>query len=250
MATHYNARFYDDQADGSLRSAREIVPTILDLTGARSVVDVGCGVGTWLKSYSELGVTECLGMDGSWVTPARLLIDPSNFRSVDLLAPPQIGRRFDLAQSLEVAEHLPDSHAEKFVEFLTGLADVVLFSAAIPNQGGTNHINERWPGYWRALFARRDFAVYDTLRPRFWSSEAIEWWYAQNLFLYVKRGARPDLVARLGVTEGWSYPECVVHPARIDPTRNAPPGLRGLLGAMPFALAGAARRMRRNILRS
>ena len=243
--TPYDSRFYKGQADGSLRSAREVVPSILELTGARSVVDVGCGVGTWLRCHEEQGVTDCLGMDGSWVVSSRLLIDPDKFRRVDLTAPPKPDRRFDLAQSLEVAEHLSETHAERFVAFLCSLSDVVVFSAAIPHQGGRHHVNERWPGYWRELFDKEGYAVYDVFRPRFWSNDSLDWWYAQNLFLYVRRGSSPLVLERVGVPEGFTYPERIVHPARIDPSRNPPPGLRSILRAVPAAVADKAMRWMR-----
>jgi SAM-dependent methyltransferase len=239
--TRHNSRFYQDQADRSLRSAREVVPSIPELTRGSRGVDVGCGVGTWLRCYEELGVTDCLGMDGSWVAPSRLLIDPNKFRCANLTEPPTLDRRFDLAQSIEVAEHLEETYAPRFVGFLCSLSNVVIFSAAIPNQGGTHHVNERWPGWWRELFDTQDYALYDVFRPRFWSNESLDWWYAQNLFLYIKRGSSPHVRDRLEVPEGFRYPERMVHPGRIDPSRDPPPGLRGALRAIPAAVARKAR---------
>ncbi|HET8936981.1 MAG TPA: methyltransferase domain-containing protein [Polyangiales bacterium] len=238
MATAYDNHFYDDQAAGSFASSGVYVPFILELTRARSVVDVGCGLGTWLKTYSESGVSEILGIDGAWVEPSRLYIPQSKFRSVDLLQPPAPERRFDVAQSLEVAEHLPPSHAPMFVEFLTRLSDVVVFSAASPYQGGTGHINERWPSYWRTHFESFGYALYDVFRPRFWSNEKVMWWYAQNTFLYVNRRAQ----LKLEQPEGFVYPEHIVHPRRIDPAFNGKLGLRDLLRAAPSALSSTMRR--------
>ena len=238
MGTAYDNHFYDDQAAGSFASSGEYVPFILELTRAQSVADVGCGLGTWLKTYSESGVSEILGIDGTWVEPSRLYIPQSKFRAVDLLQLPEPERRFDVAQSLEVAEHLPHSHAPKFVEFLTRLSDVVVFSAASPYQGGTDHINERWPSYWRTHFESFGYALYDVFRPRFWSNEKVMWWYAQNTFLYVNRRAK----LKVDQPEGFVYPERIVHPRRIDPAFNGKPGIRDLLRAAPSALSSTVRR--------
>ena len=242
MATAYDSHFYADQASGSLASSAEFVPYILELTHAKSVVDVGCGLGTWLQTYNQAGVSDIQGMDGAWVDPSKLYIPRDKFQAVDLLQLPRPTRRFDLAQSLEVAEHLPQAQAASFVEFLTGLSDVVVFSAAIPHQGGTDHVNERWPSYWRTHFEGFGYALYDVFRPRFWSNDKVMWWYAQNTFLYVKRDRRASLPLNREQPEGFVYPERIVHPRRIDPAYNGKPGLRDLLRAAPSALSSTVRR--------
>src|SRR5205085_11975533 len=110
------------------------------------------------------------------------------FRAIDLREPFELPRTFDLAVSLEVAEHLPASSASAFVESLTRLAPAVLFSAAVPHQGGWNHLNEQWPQYWAEIFARHGFFPVDCLRERFWDRPNVRWWYAQNMVLYLADG--------------------------------------------------------------
>ena len=113
-----------------------MVPLVLQLLPVRSVVDVGCGDGSWLVVFRKLGVKEILGIDGEYVDPGLLQIPQDCFQAFDLAKPFSLGRVFDLAVSLEVAEHLPAECAPGFVECLTRLAPSVLFSAAIPFQGG------------------------------------------------------------------------------------------------------------------
>lgn len=187
--TAYDRKFYERIADGSLSSARAVVPIILSLTEPRSVVDVGCGVGSWLRAFEEHGLTDYLGLDGAHVDRDQLLVSPDRFRAFELCDIPSagLGQTFDLALCLEVAEHLPSRMAERLVAFLADLAPCVLFSAAMPGQGGTNHVNERWPGYWRRLFESRGYDRLDPIRPRVWRDPRVEWWYKQNLFLYCRR---------------------------------------------------------------
>jgi SAM-dependent methyltransferase len=149
------------------------------------VVDVGCGTGAWLEVLREAGVTDVIGIDGSHVTPELLRIPRALFHAHDLATPLSLSRRFDLAMSLEVAEHLPPGAAERFVGDLAALAPVVLFSAAVPGQGGTRHINERWPEYWESLFRACGYVVVDCLRPRIWDQKEVEFFYAQNALLFV-----------------------------------------------------------------
>ena len=189
MRRPYSESFFSGQASGSRRSAEVVVPLILELVDARSVVDVGCGVGTWLSVFEGQGVGDALGIDGDYVPRDRLEIPAEHFRPADLTRPLQADRRFDLAVSLEVAEHLPPATSEQFVASLTSLADLVLFSAAIPRQHGSGHVNERWQSWWAERFAEHGFLAVDCVRRRIWSDPRVEWWYAQNVILYASREA-------------------------------------------------------------
>src|SRR5215467_13018648 len=139
--TPYTVDFYKIHRQGSRRSASQIVPLVLELVQPKSVIDVGCGVGAWLSVFNECGVEDFYGLDGEYVDRNMLEIPHQRFLAVDLTKPIQLNRQFDLVVSLEVAEHLPDNCAEMFVDSLTKLGRVILFSAAIPHQGGTRHVN-------------------------------------------------------------------------------------------------------------
>src|SRR6267142_2976236 len=151
LAEYYTKQFYEEHRDGAKRSAEVIAPLVLELLHPRSIVDIGCGDGNWLAVFCKLGVQDVLGIDGDYVERNLLQIPQNSFRSIDLSQPFNLGRTFDLAISLEGAEHLPAACAESFVKSLTRLAPFVLFSAAIPSQGGENHLNEQWPDVWASL---------------------------------------------------------------------------------------------------
>ncbi len=169
-----------------MRSAQAIVPRVLELVPVKSIVDVGCGIGTWLSVYESLGVPEIMGLDGDYVDRASLMIDPSCFHAHDLSTPYTTDQRYDLVQSLEVAEHIPPRHAGQFVHNLTELGDIILFSAAVPFQLGTGHVNEQHLDYWTARFSQHGFVPVDALRPDIWDDESIELCYRQNIILLVK----------------------------------------------------------------
>ena len=126
-----------------------------------------------------------MGVDGDYVDPKRLLIPADRFVPHDLRQPLPLLGRFDVAVCVEVAEHLPWERSVNFVHALTGLAPVVLFSAAIPLQCGLGHINERDARDWIDLFGRHDYVMVDAIRPRIWCNSRVAWWYRQNLVLFL-----------------------------------------------------------------
>jgi SAM-dependent methyltransferase len=183
----YTDEFFDREREGARRSARIVVPLVRDLVEPRSVVDVGCGQGTWLAVFRDYGVEDVLGIDGEYVHRSKLEIPEELFLPLDLRQPFQLERRFDLVVSLEVAEHLPRESAAGFVDSLVKLGPVILFSAAIPFQGGAGHLNEQWPDYWAALFRHHEHVPIDCLRRRIWQKDDVQPWYAQNTLLFVDR---------------------------------------------------------------
>ena len=156
------------------------------------MVDVGCGVGTWLKVFLEEGIENILGVEGSWVNENSLVIPKENFIKTNLEQDFETEKKYDLAISLEVAEHINESSAHQFVTNIVNLAPVVLFSAAIPLQAGAHHVNEQWPDYWRNKFEQHGYVIIDCIRPQIWQDDRIEMWYAQNTFIYIKKDALKD----------------------------------------------------------
>src|ERR1022692_3603555 len=127
LSTPYNDAYYAGQRDISSTSAGLAAPIVLSMVPVKSVIDVGCGVGTWSARFLESGVTDLVAMDGDYVSRRLLKIPEIHFFAHDLRQPIPIQRRFDLAVCLEVAEHLPSSRAESLVGDLCRLAPVGFF---------------------------------------------------------------------------------------------------------------------------
>ena len=182
----YQDNFFGFHSDDSFNSAKEVIPVILQFIKPASVIDIGCGAGNWLYNWKELGVTDFLGVDGSYVRAEDLIIDRNNFVSADLDNGFSTNRKFDLVTSLEVAEHIKPENADKFIASLCNLGDVIVFSAAIPGQDGTLHYNEQYPDYWIEKFAKHQFKPYDCLRELIWNNDKVSPWYRQNVLFFVK----------------------------------------------------------------
>ena len=230
----YTPDFYRE-LESTRESAREILPILIELFKPASIIDVGCGAGHWLAAAIELGVQDVLGVDGSWVRESQLAIPREKLVVHDLATSLKIGRRFDLALSLEVAEHLPASSARGFVQSLSEVADVVVFSAALPGQGGRHHVNEQWPEYWAGLFKQFGYDCYDVLRPRIWNNARVIWYYAQNCLIFTRAGSASQPGAPVS-------PLSLVHPAlwSAQVSRLDSPGK--LLERLPKAIVSFLRR--------
>ena len=194
-AALYPADFYQNRRAHTAHAARRILAALPPALPRASVADIGCGTGTWLAAALADGARAALGIEGNWVTP-EMLDDPRITLAPQDLEQRFTGPRVDLGLSLEVAEHLSPGRADSFVADLVALAPAILFSAAIPGQGGVGHLNEQWPGWWAAHFARHGYGAHDLIRPAIWTDDAIPAWYRQNAILYLDEAT----AAALGLT--------------------------------------------------
>jgi len=205
----YATDFYRFLGSFAVRSAEQIVPLLNTMLPISSVVDFGCGQGAWLSVWRKTGAA-VMGIDGPYVDRRRLMIDPQMFRAADLSQRVDLGQRFDLVQSLEVAEHLPAQRASDFIGMLTDHGAVVMFSAAVPGQGGEHHVNEQPLEYWRKVFRCRGYVAIDCIRPQIAGNLEVQNWYRYNIVLYAEKdhfASLPERVRAFVVPEDQSLPE-------------------------------------------
>lgn len=206
--THiYSDTFFDYIDRGARRSAQHVLARLGPWLKPASVIDLGSGRGVWLDEWRKTGVSDVLAVDGDYVNRDQLAVPRENFMAADLTAPVFADRRFDLAQSLEVGEHLPTSASMTLVDSLTRASDRVLFSAAVTGQGGEFHVNEQPLSFWQDLFRARGYTAYDCIRPYLAGHRDVEPWYRYNAVLYVNDAGRKDLpeaVTRHEIPDGTS----------------------------------------------
>lgn len=239
----YGTDFSRVVQDVSKRTAREVAPLVVRLVQPKRVVDVGCGLGTWLSAFSECGVPGVFGIDGDWVDRNSLEIPQDCFMALDLKKPFQLEDEYDLVVCLEVAEHLPADCAATLVGSLTRLGPIVLFSAAIPFQGGVEHVNEQWPGYWACIFQDKGYVAVDCLRSRLWHNDNVEYFYAQNMLLFVNRNCLdrfPELKEEAERTDIGQLP--LVHPKAYLYAIQRSSTFRHMLKSLPSAAKKAVLR--------
>ncbi len=189
MTINKNITYIHDEIGHNLRAPNKIVPFVYNLIKPKSVIDIGCGLGTFIKVFKDIGVGTVLGIDGEWTNRDLLFknISPEEFNSMDLTKPLILKEKFDLAISLEVAEHIDETFTNVYLDNLINASDIILFSAAIPFQGGFNHVNEQWSSYWEKKFLEKNYILCDILRTTFWGDSEIDFWYQQNICLYINK---------------------------------------------------------------
>ena len=187
---HYGEEF-------KLDSAIKVVPYVMELLNPASVIDVGCGIGTWLSQYKKAGIPRILGVENEHIKHFKTYVDFEHYQFANLeeIVNKPVTQRFDLAHSVEVAEHLHPEFAQAFVNYLVTLSDKIVFSAAIPGQTGENHFNEQYPHYWAGLFHQKGYVYLDPFRKKFWNDTKVDWWYRQNMFLVVKENLIDEINA-------------------------------------------------------
>ncbi len=212
------AKYIHEESVHNLLAPQQIVPLLMNLFHPNSVIDVGCGIGTFLHEFQSHGAKKIHGIDGVWANKDLLskYIPLECFEEVDLEQPYHSKEKYDLAICLEVVEHLKPETAPVIIETLVNLSDIVVFSAAIPHQGGMNHINEQWPSYWEHLFEKYDYKMIDIIRPAIWNNPDIFFWYKQNIFVVVKE----PLVGHFLKKAYFSNPMNLIHPELYEKKCN------------------------------
>jgi len=226
----YNQKFYERRRELTIHSARTILQLLGSWNQIRSVVDVGCGTGTWLTVAKSLGAQRLVGYEGGWVNQGMLDDQSIELRNINFEdSMPSDSDLFDLVISLEVAEHLTSDRASAFVQSLCRLGPLVMFSAAVPMQGGRKHLNEQWQSYWARLFQANGFFAIDFVRPKIWNEESIPFYYRQNTILYANAehavfGAKTFPIKHIQILD-------LVHPILLEKVKNEELGVKESLRA-------------------
>jgi SAM-dependent methyltransferase len=243
MAWGYQRAYFTARQRGWTASAVALADVLLPLFSVRSAVEVGCGTANLLEALAQRGVTELLGLYGPHDPLDMMRLPERQLRAWDLNQLAPLERQFDLACTLEVAEHIPEHRADDFVRLLVQAAPLVLFGAAIAGQGGPGHDNERRQSWWAARFARHGYVAVDCIRPALWGVTDMEWYYPQNILVYCV----PELVPHnhMPVTNKL-YLDLVADQV-MQPLVRGPDSIGGAIRALKGDATALARALTRRI---
>ncbi|WIH87730.1 methyltransferase domain-containing protein [Brachyspira pilosicoli] len=209
----YDQKFYTAGSNYNYRSAKLILPILFKYYKPESVIDIGCGIGSWLRAMLEFYISNIHGVDCNKVDEEYLLV-PRKYIEIDNLESHinYSNKKYDLAISVEVAEHLDNSSSENFIKMLTSYSNVILFSAGIPYQSGVNHINCQSPDFWYKIFNSLGYVCFDFRHELMNMWENVTPPYAQNLLLYVHK----DMAYKFQAFELTNRPLFYYHPHYVN----------------------------------
>ena len=209
----YDEEYYKRHQAGSYQSALQILRFVHSITHFQTIIDYGCGIGTWGNASHSLGTKEYLGIDQHAFDAGYMLISKSEYLQEDLRHPIRLHSFYDLAICVEVAEHISEEFADMLIDNICRNSEVVLFSAALVYQGGTGHVNEQPCTYWIEKFRSKGYTPVDCIRPAFWDDEQIEIWYRNNCILYMTHEAFNRYHQNIPIV---SLPANIIHPQMLE----------------------------------
>jgi 2-polyprenyl-3-methyl-5-hydroxy-6-metoxy-1,4-benzoquinol methylase len=189
---NYTPLYYESIFEESVKS-RDVVFDLLIahelIKAGDTIIDAGCGIGSWGYQMREKYDMRYIGIDFG-VPKDKLVILGGHYVDHDLRTPLDITEsrsKKDIVLCLEVGEHLEEEHIETFIDNLCLLGGIIVFSAAIPHQGGLHHHTERWQSWWAEKFAARNYyPFWEDIRPDLRKNKDVASWYAQNIIIYCK----------------------------------------------------------------
>ncbi len=199
----YSRSFYSDLESSSESSAQVLVPILIDKYQPSSVIDFGCGTGAFVRKFLESDISDVIGVEGNWILELDDIRHEKWLKVSDLNFRLELNKKVDLVLCLEVAEHLEEKNARQLIQSLTLASDRIVFSAAIPGQAGTDHINLQYPEYWADIFYENGYVLEWDPRPSIWKKKGVAPWYKQNMLVYSKQ---------LGEDRSINYPNRLHHP--------------------------------------
>ncbi|MDD5032123.1 MAG: class I SAM-dependent methyltransferase [Patescibacteria group bacterium] len=188
VETHiYDRRFFKNTIKLESYSAKAAVNILIKHFYPKSIIDIGCGAGIYLKEFADRGV-KIRGVDGSPAAKKESLVG-NKIKIHDLCQPLPSKKQFDLCLCFEVAEHLEEKCAPTLISTLTRLSPLVVFTAATPGQGprSIGHINEQPPAYWIKKFERKNFELDKKLTAKIkkeMKAKNVVWWIVKNLMVF------------------------------------------------------------------
>lgn len=203
----YKGEEYEKRIE-SEKSALEIVPILYEIFCPKSVVDVGGGVGTWLEPFQKYENVRVCCVEGGYVRKNYRLNEDTLIEK-DLEQRICLDQQFEMAISLEVAEHLSEKRADSFIDDLVELSGIIVFSAAVVFQPGDHHVNCKKSSYCKKLFEERHYKRIDCIRPLIASNVNIAWWYKNNIFIYVKEEMYEQICAKIKERNMIVWPDTV-----------------------------------------
>jgi glycosyltransferase involved in cell wall biosynthesis len=172
---------YDQIESEEKPFADRLATWIKENINPKKVVDIGCGPGTYVYSLRDNNVN-AYGYD------IDDRVDGKDYlKKLSLF---EVNDKSDVVICLEVAEHIETSLSDSIVDsIIRNVNDdgMIIWTAAIPGQGGVGHINCQTKEYWEEKFISRGFYRDCTIENNlleYIRSGPYMGWFLQNLMVF------------------------------------------------------------------
>ena len=161
---------------------KSIVESTVALFNPKTVIDIGCGTGSYTREFIARGV-DCMGFDGCPLTPE---ISGGLCGILDFTYPVDIGK-FDVVFSLEVGEHIPKQYEQIFIDNLCNLTNrYIVLSWALEGTIWPGHVNCQNNDYVISEFIKRGF-IFDDESTKYIRDHVTGWGhFLSSVMVFVK----------------------------------------------------------------
>jgi hypothetical protein len=173
--------------DGNLATA--IYDDYISKYNYKSIADIGCGKGTYLKYYKMCDKNNSIKLLHGYEGTKNItkISDYKDIHTIDLTKPNSIKNKYDLVTCIEVGEHIPKEYVDVFLDNLTKFVGrMLIITWAIPNQDGLGHVNCQYNSYVIDKLEQRNltFNQKETCRLRSHEFKYYKWYLRTNLMVF------------------------------------------------------------------
>tara|TARA_B100001559_G_C16478754_1_gene612688 strand:+ start:99 stop:761 length:663 start_codon:yes stop_codon:yes gene_type:complete len=155
----YNKDWHNYHYDVFRQKNKNFGKILLEMYNWNSIIDFGCSVGSILEVFLEekkviKGYEYCYE---NCLESIKKIPNLEYYIEYGDVTKYLANKTYDASISIEVAEHIPTEYSEMLVKNLVNSTNnIIIFTAATPDQGGTGHINCQEKEFWIDLFEKNN----------------------------------------------------------------------------------------------
>jgi len=187
---NYDNKYYKKKYIKYRSWEKDIGRNIVSMFQPKSILDLGCGIGSYLEGALEGGCKDLYGIELNYDKAKKYITKNISFyiKSGDITKELNLKKKFDCVLSIEVAEHVEMSQVSFFINNIIRYAEkYILFTAAPPGQPGRGHINLKKKNFWIKYIEDKGVTYKDEIVQqcvKAWSDFNTPLYILQNLMVF------------------------------------------------------------------
>jgi len=188
----YSYKYYNRHLVKYKEWENDVGKYIFNTFSPDSILDLGCGVGSYIEGALLAGCKKVLGIELNFDNAKEYFTDLicPYIISGDVTINLKLQCKFDCVISFEVGEHIEPDGTQGFINNLTSYTNkYIIFTAASPGQRGTGHINLLDKNIWIESVVKKGFVYRGDLVDKCkidWKEFNVESYIIKNLMIFRK----------------------------------------------------------------